>query len=228
LPLAGWLGIGGGARLEGPLAVLSPHLDDGVFSLGAAIAGAQGEVRIVTVLAGDPESGLPAGEWDARAGFGAAREATRARRDEDERACRDLGARPVWLPFNDHQYARGGDDDEIWVQLEKALAGVMTVLVPGFPLMHEDHVWLAGLVRERGLPGRRVGYYVEQPYAAAWTPGPGGDWRPAGAAAWHRLAKLRACRRYGSQLPLMAPAARSLARLTRYEAARGGEEVRWA
>ena len=226
--LAGWLGFGGGARLEGPLAVLSPHLDDGVFSLGAAIAGARGEVRIVTVLAGDPESRHPAGEWDARGGFATVGEAARARRAEDERACRALGAQPVWLPFNDHQYPRGGDDEEIWVQLEQALDGATTVLVPGFPLMHEDHVWLAALVRERGLPGRRVCYYVEQPYSAAWTSGPGGDWRPAGAAAWHRLAKLRACRRYRSQLPLMAPAARSLARFTRYEAARGGEEVQWA
>jgi LmbE family N-acetylglucosaminyl deacetylase len=228
LRVAGWLGFGGGARLEGPVAVLSPHLDDAVFSLGAAIAAAPGEVRVVTVLAGDPGSEEPAADWDAAAGFGTVGESAGARRVEDERACRDLGARPVWLPFNDHQYPRGGGDDEIWAQLEPALGDAATVLVPGFPLMHEDHVWLEALVRERGLPARRVGHYVEQPYAAAWTPGPTGDWHPAGAAAWHRLAKLRACRRYASQLPLMSPQARSLARLTRYEARRGGEAVRWA
>ena len=54
-----------------------------------------------------------------------------------------------------------------------------------------------------------------------------GDWAVLGAAAPHRLTKLRACRRYRTQLPLMAPEARSLWRLTRYEAARGGECVRW-
>jgi len=182
----------------------------------------------VTVLAGEPDSLRPAGEWDGAAGFRTAGEAVRARRVEDERACGDLGARPVWLPFNDHQYPRGGDDDEVWDALETALRDAATVLVPGFPLMHPDHVWLAALVRERGLPGRRVGHYVEQPYAAAWTPGPTEDWEPAGAGALHRLTKLRACRRYASQLPLIAPEARSLLRVARYEAARGGEAVRWA
>lgn len=213
-------------RLEGPVAVLSPHLDDGIFSLGAAIAAARGEVRVVTVLAGDPQSELPAGTWDAGAGFRTAGEAAQARRAEDNRACRDLGARPVWLPFADHQYPRGGSDDEIWAELEDALAGTAAVLAPGFPLMHGDHAWLEALVRQRGLRGRRVGFYVEQPYAAAWTAGPTGGWETAGATAWHRLAKLRACRRYATQLALIAPEA-SLVRVARYEAARGGEAIRW-
>jgi LmbE family N-acetylglucosaminyl deacetylase len=183
-------------------------------------------VRVVTVLAGDPAADHPAGEWDAGAGFRTAGEAARVRRAEDELACHDLGARPLWLPFNDHQYPRGGDDETIWARLEDALGGAETVLVPGHPLMHPDHAWLAELVRARGLPGRRVGRYVEQPYASAWSH-TSGDWAVLGAAASHRLTKLRACRRYRTQLPLMAPEARSLWRLTRYEAARGGECVRW-
>lgn len=181
---------------------------------------------VVTVLAGDPESGLPAGDWDARSGFRTAGEAAGARRAEDRLACRDLGAEPVWLPFADHQYPRGGGDDEIWARLTTALGGAETVLVPGYPLMHEDHVWLAALVRKRGLAGRRVGRYVEQPYAAAWTPGPDG-WPPLGAGARHRVAKLRACRRYSSQLPLLTDQGATLSRVTRYEGARGGECVSW-
>ena len=105
--VAAWLGFGEGERLEGRVAVLSPHLDDAVFSLGAAIAAAPGDVRVVTVLAGDPGRRTGRGVGRARrfpdAGRGRARP-----RVEDERACRDLGARPVWLPFNDHQYERGG------------------------------------------------------------------------------------------------------------------------
>jgi LmbE family N-acetylglucosaminyl deacetylase len=221
-----WLGLRSAQPLEGSVAVVSPHLDDGVLSLGAAIAAARGDVRVVTVLAGDPESVLPAGDWDERSGFRTAGEAADARRAEDRLACRDIGAEPVWLPFADHQYPRGGGDDEIWERLTEALGGAETVLVPGYPLMHEDHVWLAALTRERGLPGRRVGRYVEQPYAAAWTPGPDG-WTPLGAGARQRVAKLRACRRYSSQLPLLTEQGATLIRITRYEAARGGECVSW-
>jgi LmbE family N-acetylglucosaminyl deacetylase len=223
-----WLGAGGGERLSGSVAVLSPHLDDGVFSLGAAVAAARGsEVAVVTVFAGDPESEQPAGAWDTRAGFRTAGEAARRRRREDELACADIGAQPVWLPFSDHQYPRRGDESTIWSAIEEAIGEAETVFVPGFPLKHEDHAWLCGLVGERGLQGRRVAHYVEQPYAAAWTSAtPPGRWSPLMAALPHRLAKLKACRRYASQLPLLAGDRRLLLLLTRYEAAHGGECVR--
>src|SRR5204862_73519 len=56
-------------------AVVSPHLDDAILSLGAGIMGAgraADEVSVVTVFAGDPESRAPAARWDARAGAAAA------------------------------------------------------------------------------------------------------------------------------------------------------------
>jgi LmbE family N-acetylglucosaminyl deacetylase len=229
--VARWLGAPGGERLSGSVAVLSPHLDDAVLSLGAAIAASSGaDIAIVTVLAGDPDSDLPAGKWDAGAGFETAGEAARARRREDELACSDVGARPVWLPFADGQYPRNQADDEIWAAVEEALGGAETVLLPGFPLIHDDHAWLLALARREGLPGRRVGLYVEQPYAAARAPRlPAADgWAPLAAALPHRVAKLRACRRYASQLPLLQRGRPVLLPLTRYEAARGGEAVRWS
>src|SRR3954463_13831402 len=95
------------------IVVLSAHLDDAVFSLGAAIAAtsrAGVDVVILTVLAGDPSSRVTAGAWDAEAGFATAGEAARARGLEDERACAEVAARPVWLPYSDVQYPRGGSD----------------------------------------------------------------------------------------------------------------------
>lgn len=228
--VARWLGAPGGERLSGSVVVLSPHLDDAVLSLGAAIAASSdAEIAIVTVLAGDPDSDLPAGEWDARAGFRTAGEAARVRRGEDELACADVGARPVWLPFADEQYPREQGDGEIWAAIEEALAGAETVLLPGFPLIHHDHAWLLALARREGLPGRKFGLYVEQPYAAAWTPRPAGEgWTPLAAALPHRIAKFRACRRYASQLPLLQRGRRVLLPLMRYEAVWGGEAVRWS
>ena len=62
-----WLGVGGRrAALAGEVVVISPHLDDGPLSLGAALswaARAGANVTVLTVLADDPESDLPAGEY---------------------------------------------------------------------------------------------------------------------------------------------------------------------
>jgi LmbE family N-acetylglucosaminyl deacetylase len=223
-----WLGLRDGERLTGSVAVLSPHLDDAVLSLGAAIAKARSELAVVTVFAGDPDSALPAGEWDSQSGFRTAGEAARARREEDALACADVGARPIWLPFVDHQYPPD-DDETVWKALEQALEGADTVLVPAFPLTHPDHARLLALVERNGLPGRRLGRYVEQPYAAAWSDGsPGDGWMPLAAGLPHRVVKLRACRRYTSQLPLLSRSGPILRPLFAYEVARGGERVKWS
>src|SRR6476620_7604766 len=98
-----WL-RGGGDELEGRVVVVSVHLDDAVFSVGAALARAArrgADVTVLTVLANDPADESPAREWDAQAGFATAAEAARARREEDSRACELVGATPVWLPFGD-------------------------------------------------------------------------------------------------------------------------------
>lgn len=223
-----WLGLRDGERLTGSAAVLSPHLDDAILSLGAAIANARSELAVVTVFAGDPDSALPAGEWDSQSGFRTAGEAARARREEDALACADVGARPVWLPFVDHQYPPD-DDETVWNALERALEGADTVLVPAFPLTHPDHARLLALVERHGLPGRRLGRYVEQPYAAAWSDrSPGDGWTPLAAGLPQRVAKLRACRRYTSQLPLLSRSGPILRPLFAYEVARGGERVKWS
>src|SRR4051812_8706982 len=73
------------------IVILSPHLDDGVFSLGAtalAYRAAGARVRIVTVFANDPESDAAPSEWDVRSGFDSLRRSAGARRREDTLACR--------------------------------------------------------------------------------------------------------------------------------------------
>jgi len=223
-----WLGLRGGERLDGRVAVLSPHLDDAILSLGAAIAHSRAEITVVTVFAGDPDSAEPAGPWDSRAGFRTEGDAARARRREDELACRDVGARAVWLPFGDHQYPRD-DDGAVAAAVEEAVAGADTVLVPAFPLLHDDHSRLLALVERSGLGGRRLGRYVEQPYAAVWSDREAGDgWLPLAAGLPDRLRKLRACRRYATQLPLLSRSGPILRPLFGYEAARGGESVKWS
>jgi LmbE family N-acetylglucosaminyl deacetylase len=214
------------ATLRGDVAVISPHLDDAVLSVGAAIAAAGrtgARVVVLSVLAGDPESTAPAGFWDARVGFRTAGDAAAKRRIEDDRACRMLGARCVWLSYNDEQYGRPESDDEIFAAIVDALGPAETVLVPGRPLVHRDHVWLHDLIARRELAGRTVVHYLEQPYAVQHAPMREDDLELLYARLPDRLAKIRAWRAYTSQLRLLGE--RSLWATARYEARRGGEAV---
>lgn len=236
--VARWLGLRGRRTPLGrKVVVVSPHLDDGILSLGAAISCAArkgADVTVLTVLAGDPTSTAPAGPWDSRAGFRTAGEAARARREEDAHACKLVGARAVWLPYSDHQYARGGDEADVRAAVLDAV-GDADVILPGFPLLHEDHRWLRDVL-ESVVPAERVAVYTEQPYAASWTErpglGPASDpgrypqeraWQHLRAGLPDQLRKLRACLAYGSQLPLLGDGV--LASILRYELRVGGETV---
>jgi LmbE family N-acetylglucosaminyl deacetylase len=182
-------------------------------------------VEVLTVLAGNPDSQAPAGGWDRRGGFETEAEATRGRRAEDARACAELGATPSWLPFGDGQYERHAADATVRAAVVGAIGEADTLLLPGFPLSHPDHEWLVRTVADASLSARRLGFYVEQPYAARAGVPPGtAPWLEVGLGAKlefasvrvgprDRLAKRRALRAYASQLPLLALDGRALLRL---------------
>jgi hypothetical protein len=115
---------------------------------------------VLTVLAGDPEAADdPPGSWDEAAGFTTAAAAAAARREEDRAACEHLGARPLWLPFWDRDYGLEQPEPAVREELRSALAEAETVLVPGWPLWHEDHLWVAEQAPRlcpRVGPGRRL------------------------------------------------------------------------
>jgi LmbE family N-acetylglucosaminyl deacetylase len=184
--------------------VVSPHCDDAVLSLGAALtchARRGGIVTVVTVLAGDPESRRAPGRWDVEAGFHSAGEAARVRRSEDIEACRILGLRAVHLDGEDEQYAdhvprRVADG------LAAAIAGADEVLVPGAPLRNADH----RRVREFALsllPAGVARDYQEQPYAS-WARAGGIGWCRPEATGSDERRKARAVSAYRSQLRLLA------------------------
>lgn len=218
------------------LVVLSPHLDDAVLSVGAlmhSLARRGLDVRVVTVLAGDSAATAPAGPWDAGCGFRTQGEAARIRRQEDERACRVLHARPVWLPYSDEQYNRGANDQTISGSVRSAVDGADVVLVPGFPLAQADHRWLATVAMDGGVVDRaRVGFYVEQPYAVGrgkprlpdgLDPTNGPHWSTVPMRPDDAVAKLRAVSAYRSQLV----GRHWRRRVAAYELRRGGETVAW-
>ena len=225
---------GAAATLRGQVAILSPHLDDAVYSLGAAIGdgvrrGAQ--ISLVTVFGGDPESTRPASPWDRRLGFRTAGEAAGTRRAEDRRACALVGASPVWLPFDD-EHGTPPEDDELRSSIEQAIREPDLLLVPGYPLGHPDHVRLTQTVLE-WRPAAPLALYAEQPYAAVEGAPPSlpvelsglvpgePEWLALEAGAAARLRKARAWRAYRSQFRHFGY--RSLVTVMRYEARHGGE-----
>ena len=185
------------------IVVVSPHSDDGVLSLGASMARwarAGTSVELLTVLALDPESAAPTTGWDRRAGFDTEGEAALTRRAEDERACALLGVAPRWLPFGSVDFERHGGDEDVWRAVSDALGEDAQVLIPGSPLTHPDHAWLAELLADR-LPAERVARYAEQPYTLRLA---GTPFEAVGLGVRDRVLKWRAIRAYRSQLPLLA------------------------
>ncbi|WP_250516831.1 PIG-L family deacetylase [Caballeronia sp. INDeC2] len=120
--------------------MISPHLDDAVFSCGAALAASPGAV-VCTVFAGAPREPLIT-DWDTQCGFVNAHQAMHERRDEDAAALDALGARPVYLDFLDSQYA--GDASARPGEIASTLLDVIrknafrTLLIP-LGLFHSDH-----------------------------------------------------------------------------------------
>ncbi len=213
---------------RGRVVVLSPHLDDAVFSLGATIASASksgSRIEVLTVFGCDPTSRAPANGWDARGGFATEGEAATARREEDREACRHVGAEPHWLPFRGGGYTPDKDADAISAAILANISGADAVLVPGFPLRNDDHAWLATLFNERPPPSTRLGRYVEQPYAYTMRKEQplSGEWEEPRVTVPDRLRKRRAVLAYASQLPLLSLGRRQLNLLLLQ-----GEAISWS
>lgn len=135
--------------------VLSPHLDDGVFSCGELLAELRRPV-VATLFAGLPPRGLPTMPWDTACGFADGIEAMRTRRGEDEEALQILGARPEHLDFLDHQYGASPPPQQLSATIAALLSARQTdVALAPLGLFHSDHV----LVHDAALAC---------PHPAAW------------------------------------------------------------
>lgn len=125
-------------QADAPLFVVSPHLDDAVFSCASLIATRPG-TRVCTVFAGAPEP-PQCQPWDAAGGFADSTAALRERTREDDAALAICGAHGMRLPFLDGQY---GPLPSLRA-LARALAGQLARCPRAVPLVplglhHPDH-----------------------------------------------------------------------------------------
>jgi LmbE family N-acetylglucosaminyl deacetylase len=126
-----------------PLLIISPHLDDAVFSCGELCA-ALPHTTVLTVFAGTPEHPERLTDWDRHCGFETAGQAMEKRRREDETALQRLAALPHWLPFLDAQYTDPAAPETAAGIADAVLAFVTrfrpaAVMMP-LGLFHSDHV----------------------------------------------------------------------------------------
>ena len=191
--------------------VISPHLDDAVLACGQWLAAHPG-CTVLTLFAGVPPDAGRLTDWDARSGFGSAREAIGARRREDERALKLLRAQARWLDFPDGQYGPSAPVDTLAAAVREALIETKpSLLLCPMGLFHADHRLAhdAAVAAARGLGIERLRFYEDVPYRAM----PGvlqarlAEWAAAGVPATPAAeqpvggdeAKARALRLYASQ-----------------------------
>jgi LmbE family N-acetylglucosaminyl deacetylase len=202
--------------VQSSIAILSPHLDDAVLSCWHQVAGPD-KVAVINVFAGVPPAGAQVGWWDRLTGHDDARAVVRARRAEDRAALALAGREPVNLDFLDRQYRPDAQPPAALADALRERLPTGTVVIapgavapmpdgvvqePGEP--HPDHV----AVREAALALRKHGFavqlYADLPHASA-----GGQLAVPAGAEVHDLpegafaAKLRAVRRYASQLAVL-------------------------
>jgi LmbE family N-acetylglucosaminyl deacetylase len=123
---------------------------------------------VITVTAGRPGPHQLT-RWEQKSGFAQGDDVVGRRRQEDEAALKELGARPVWLDFLDSQYAGPPPRRDIANAIEKVIRGNDCEIVASpLGLWHSDHVMTAAASLEvaRRMPGLRWYVYEDAIYRA--------------------------------------------------------------
>lgn len=143
--------------LQHPTLILSPHLDDALFSAAELIR--LGNPTVWTVFAGEPDDPVTT-DWDRSCGFADSHEALMVRRQEDSDAFAQTAARIRHLPCLDGAYTtpeRRAQDVELLVRdvaswVEEHFAEGPVVVLPagaGVPVS-------SGVLREPGTTQRAL------------------------------------------------------------------------
>jgi LmbE family N-acetylglucosaminyl deacetylase len=167
---------------------LSPHLDDAVFSCGGWIweqVQRGQEVEIWTIFAGDPPPGdLSDLARSIHQSWNLTENVVETRREEDQEACRILGAGARYFPFPDCIYRFSEDEEPFYQQGEDIFGGLdpreadlidqvsfaLKENLPEegeliIPLAIGNHVDHEVTRKAATRLGRCLSYYTDYPYA---------------------------------------------------------------
>jgi hypothetical protein len=158
---------------NGPIVVLSPHLDDAVLSAFTLLDGA-GDVRVVNVCDGIPPAGR-ASDWVRLCGGTDDAEALRRRREEDRAALATVGRRAIGLGFLEaDERPADAHAPEIAARIDAAIPAADRLVAPLAMGSHPDHTATrdAAFVLADGGAGPPLELYADLPYGlrAGWPP----------------------------------------------------------
>lgn len=154
--------------------VLSPHLDDAVFSAAGRLM--TGDVLVITVFAGVPSRDQPAGNWDRLTAATCAHSRALERLAENDAAMKKLGCRAMQLDEADEQHRdQAVDRGRLCRRLRPLLAAATQLWLPAGLGCHKDHLALrdcglsvVGRIRgeqSSSHPRPAVFLYADVPYA---------------------------------------------------------------
>ncbi len=134
--------------------IISPHLDDAVFSLGGLISLEARQTKVITVFGGHPAKPISS-NWDKRCGFKNSTQAMEARIRENTEALNQLGLEDkniINLPYLDRQYRKSvvnnsGMLEDMQYIIEDENDKEINIFVPMLGY-HSDHKMVRDLVTE--------------------------------------------------------------------------------
>jgi len=151
----------------GRAVILSPHLDDAVFSCWKLLTCDRG--LVITICAGSPSDRTRPAYYDRLSGSSSPRERLRERREEDAAVLDAVGARYVHLDVLDAPYRRRRVAPlAIAEMVQELIPPGVSVVGPAGIGGHPDHLLMrqvALVLRERGSP---VSLYADLPHASRY------------------------------------------------------------
>lgn len=144
--------------------VLSPHLDDAVFSCWSKVL--QEKSAVVTVFGGVPPAGMKR-LWDFLCGQADSAKMSMLRHEENARVLSEIGAKNITLGYLDHQYAQSLPDRDAVVSELLNMCDAEVYFVPmaaAKHYRHPDHVFVRELGLELQRRGKKVIFYADRPY----------------------------------------------------------------
>jgi len=152
------------AEDSAPVTVLSPHLDDAVFSSWHALEGDHRSV-VVTFFSGVPPPGPPT-LADRLAGVPDSAGLVRLRREEDRAALAKVGCEVVYLDLLDVQYRESGPDgDQLFGSALEVIPSGSAIAGPAALGGHRDHKAIRDVALRLAQEGWKVELYADIPYA---------------------------------------------------------------
>jgi LmbE family N-acetylglucosaminyl deacetylase len=156
--------------------ILSPHLDDAVFSCWHVIDSPR-DVSVVNVFTGVPPPGTPLPRWDRITGANDPAQRVRERLEEDRAALAQVGRQATNLPLVEAQYRNEKPRlDEVLPAVADRLAGDEEVFAPAGIGGHSAHLLVREAAFSLAREGVAVSFYADIPYATefgwpAWVRG---------------------------------------------------------